>query len=115
MDLQRAPAQLGRARRLWLDSLRPADRVPSGLRIGYPTDPIAAVAGLVVGRRAYPRGDRMLKRLTMVAVLALAGLLAGCNNPASPSAPAASPPAESPGESPEESLEESPSESAEAS
>ncbi|HEY7522235.1 MAG TPA: hypothetical protein VH720_01080 [Candidatus Limnocylindrales bacterium] len=52
----------------------------------------------------------MLKRLSMVILLAVAGLLAACGPSSSPSAPGASTPAlESPsgGASPSESMEES--------
>jgi hypothetical protein len=52
----------------------------------------------------------MLKRLSMLVVLALAGILSACTNPGSPGTSPGSPPAvESPGESPGESPAESPS------
>lgn len=53
----------------------------------------------------------MIKRLSMILVLAFSAILAGCSSPASPGtspADGASPPAESAPASPEESLEESP-------
>jgi hypothetical protein len=90
-----------RARWAGLGRLRRADRHPD--RSLPPPSPVSWSAGVP----HHEVTDVMLKRLTIVVVLALSGLLAACNTPSSPgtSPGGASPsaPADSPGASPEDS------------